>query len=324
MLLIPKDVITVMSESGNSILQNYCLSSPYSNTVFLPIGWGALANHAAPHISNMNLDWYWWDEKTNLDKNTDFEGNTDLINSRDQITMNEKMKKMNSTLSELSKASYAQLDIKYTASKDIKTGDELTYSYGNDWAIEWMKYLAEVAEWNIQQTRLNEIKDIQNAIKELSVNACTDKRCNTPTPIPVPRSYGLQGGEIMIEIKEEKEETTIVPMPQFRFFIEAAPHLLLPKWRDSTVNIGDLEQSTKFKQEKNQLLESKVQDSFNDINEIIKVVNITSLNKTEDLDKDIDLQYLKVDNMNNISPDNCDDYGFCQAVYPASAISEYL
>jgi hypothetical protein len=112
-------------------LQNYCIASPDSSVVLLPLGLGALANHAMAGTANMELEIFWW---KSLHPNDDLD----------------KMRKLNSTLVELSQEKFAQLDIAYRATRDIHEGEEVTYDYGEGWINSWATHLAEVNDWLVE------------------------------------------------------------------------------------------------------------------------------------------------------------------------------
>ena len=303
-----------MSKSGNDLLQNYCMVSQYSNTVLFPFGWGALANHAGVKQSNMELDWFWWDQNKNM--NTSPKG-------EDFITYEDKIRKMNSTLTELSQAPFAQLDIRYKASKDIKNGDELTFFYGNAWMEAWTLHLSRVAEWNIEKRRLNKMKDIKDAMKYFKLNSCVGESCEN-------KNEGKLGNEEKEEEGEgEGKEASDVAMPKFRFFIEASPDLMFPKWRDAEINNEDLGSSMEFDEIENHSKKLEVQDPSEDIDSITNEIKPVLWNGTEDgHDIDVTVNFEDIDdfnkhqlNINNLA-NNCDDYGSCKAIYSASG--EYL
>ena len=124
-LLLPKDEVAELGSYSDSVLQNYCIASPDSNVVLLPLGLGALANHAMAAMANMELEIFWWHSTDDIDK----------------------MRKLNSTLIELSQERFAQLDIAYRATRDIHEGEEVTYDYGEGWINSWATHLAEVNDW---------------------------------------------------------------------------------------------------------------------------------------------------------------------------------
>jgi len=118
-LTLPKHEIVALGYE--SILINFCITSPESDVALLPIGLSAMANHGGKN-ANMNMSWYFWpsDEPTaNLRKSAD----------------------------ELVKASFAQLDLAYTATRDIVAGEELFLFYGEDWERRWLTHLRNLKEW---------------------------------------------------------------------------------------------------------------------------------------------------------------------------------
>jgi hypothetical protein len=127
-LLLPKDEVAELGGHSDSVLQNYCIASPDSSVVLLPLGLGALANHAMAGTANMELEVFWWEF---------FHPNDDI----------DKMRKLKSTLVELSQEKFAQLDIAYRATRNIHEGEEVTYDYGEGWINSWATHLAEVNDW---------------------------------------------------------------------------------------------------------------------------------------------------------------------------------
>ena len=122
-LILPKDQVSNVGIELKDVIQNYCIASPdVLNIVFYPFGLGAMANHtsAIKGTANMKLEWYWWNEE-------------------------EKEIKMNTSAADLESKKFAQLDIAYSALRDIYAGEELTYDYGDDWAQSWTNHLLRKA-----------------------------------------------------------------------------------------------------------------------------------------------------------------------------------
>jgi hypothetical protein len=182
-LLMEKDLV-MRSSATPSVLMNYCVASQYSSLVMFPFAWSALSNHASPRRANLEVDLYWW--------STDEEAGNRV-----------KEEKMNSSLLALSNAPYAQLDLGYRATRDVKRGEELLYSYGQEWQDAWMTYSAEVSEWSVTARKTTEIREQQRAVDALQIDA--------------------------VDLTLLTEETE---MPVFRHFIGGLDHLFLPAWRD--------------------------------------------------------------------------------------------
>jgi hypothetical protein len=122
--VLPKNEVVDIGIGSKNVIQNYCIASNKVDIALFPFGLGAIANHAKSDNSNMVLEWYWWNEE-------------------------EKVNKMKSSTTDLSKAPFAQLDIAYRATRDIFEGEELTYDYGEDWAEAWANHLANLNQWHI-------------------------------------------------------------------------------------------------------------------------------------------------------------------------------
>lgn len=125
-LTLPTD--EVVAASDDSVLVNYCIASANSRIALLPIGLGALTNHQSPKYANMDIDW--------------------LEDSFDSEAV---QKKLNKTVDELLSSKYASLDIAYRATRDIDVGEELTISYGDEWATAWSNYLAALVQWYMSE-----------------------------------------------------------------------------------------------------------------------------------------------------------------------------
>lgn len=182
-LLMDKDLV-MRSSSTPSVLMNYCVASEHSSLVMFPFALSALSNHASPRRANLEIELYWW--------NTDEEGGNKV-----------KEEKMNTSLLTLSTAPYAQLDLGYRATKDVKRGEELLYSYGQDWQDAWITYSAEVSVWSETARKSFELKEQQRAVDALQI--------------------------AVVDLTPLTEETE---MPVFRQFIGGLDHLFLPAWRD--------------------------------------------------------------------------------------------
>ena len=118
-LSLPKHEITALREE--SVLINFCLTSPDSDVALMPVGLSAMANHGGKH-TNMNLSWHFWPSE---------EPTVNLRKSADDLV----------------KAPFAQLDLAYTATRDIRAGEELFIFYGEDWERKWWTHLRNLKEW---------------------------------------------------------------------------------------------------------------------------------------------------------------------------------
>ena len=167
---------------------NYCIASAYSNITLFPIALAALINHSPASTANVQVDWYWW--------------NKDGTNEE---TMN---RKMQTSLLELSLKEAAQLDLQYTATRDIEAGEEILYSYGEEWQNAWSEYSVDFTDWT------------NKAFTKLQA-----KQEHLITPAATEALEVTSDGEGGVASNE--------PMPRFRFFIDGLDHLFLPSWRDT-------------------------------------------------------------------------------------------
>ena len=123
----------VESIANESLLMNYCITSPSLDVVLLPLGFGAAINHNTESLSNLQMEWYEW--PSNLLKSPTKDSNLD----------------------DLLKSEFSQLDISFRAKRFISYGEELTINYGVEWIEEWASYLASIyqeAANNITANRL--------------------------------------------------------------------------------------------------------------------------------------------------------------------------
>ena len=207
-LLLGKDRV-MESAKTPSVLMNYCIASAHSNITLFPFALAAIINHSPAHTANVEVDWYWWNEDGTNDE-----------------TMN---RKMQTSLLDLSLKEAAQLDLQYIATRDIKAGEEILYSYGEEWQDAWSEYSAEISEWSekvFKQTEVRELRVAAAATATESLEVSSDGE-----------------GEVDLNAFSHEGLESLSPsadMPQFRFFIDGLDHLFLPSWRDTNHNDQDL------------------------------------------------------------------------------------
>ena len=196
-----------------SVLMNYCIASAYSNITLFPIALAALINHSPASTANVQVDWYWW--------------NKDGTNEE---TMN---RKMQTSLLDLSLKEAAQLDLQYIATRDIEAGEEILYSYGEEWQDAWSEYSAEISEWSEKVFK-------QTEVRELRVAAAATASSTAIESVEV-TSDG-EGGVDLNAFSHEGLEllSPSADMPRFRYFIDGLDHLFLPSWRDTNQNDQNL------------------------------------------------------------------------------------
>ena len=192
---------------------NYCIASAYSNITLFPIALAALINHSPASTANVQVDWYWW--------------NKDGTNEE---TMN---RKMQTSLLDLSLKEAAQLDLQYIATRDIEAGEEILYSYGEEWQDAWSEYSAEISEWSEKVFK-------QTEVRELRVAAAATASSTAIESVEV-TSDG-EGGVDLNAFSHEGLEllSPSADMPRFRYFIDGLDHLFLPSWRDTNQNDQNL------------------------------------------------------------------------------------
>ena len=182
-ILIPKDRVIDSSKTA-CVLINYCIASAHSSIALFPFALGALINHGPPQTANVEVDWYWWNE--------------DGANDETMI------RKMNTPLIDLSQEGSAQLDLQYIATRDIEAGEEIHYSYGQEWQDAWSRYSEEISQWTENDFKRAEVRDLRAASTTES-----------------------------LEMRYDGDIDNSAPMPRFRYFIDGLDHLFLPSWRDN-------------------------------------------------------------------------------------------
>ena len=98
-------------------------------------------------------------------------------------------------------------------------GEELFYSYGDQWFAEWTDYLARMSEWSIERLRRAEIREIRKAMVEFK-KTFTSPVITENTDVPV------------IKAVDREDDVSEQPMPRFLSFIGAPDSLFFPMWRD--------------------------------------------------------------------------------------------
>jgi hypothetical protein len=111
-LIIPKHEAEMMSDI-DSVLLNYCISSPGSDLAILPLALAAMCNHGG-NSSNAAIEWFFWDDDSRS-----------LLDKDPQTLLEE----------------YAgKLYLGYRATRDIQEGDEVVIDYGESWWQDWEEF----------------------------------------------------------------------------------------------------------------------------------------------------------------------------------------
>ena len=103
-----------------NVLINYCISREGSDAALIPVAVSAVMNHGGAR-SNVRMEWYTGEGDEN---------------------------RLNHQLSHLQALPYAPLDIRYVATRPIKSGEELLLDYGPVWTKAWLEHLDRLVEWN--------------------------------------------------------------------------------------------------------------------------------------------------------------------------------
>lgn len=135
-LVVPKHGVEEMAEE--SVLLNFCMTTPESDVALVPIGYTAMANHGGDD-SNLALSWFAWDGQGQGDFSA----------------------KLKMTGDALVSSPFAQLDLSYRATRDIAAGEELTFSYSEGWEIKWVQHLDKLSDW-LQESFDSEEESLRN------------------------------------------------------------------------------------------------------------------------------------------------------------------
>ena len=198
-ILLAKDRV-IESAKTASVLMNYCIASAHSSIALFPFALGALINHGSSKAANVEIDWYWWNNDG---------ANDDSMN-----------RKLNTSLRDLSLKESAQLDLQYIATRDIEAGEEILYSYGDEWQDAWSEYSAEISEWSEKVFKQAEVRELRAATTTESLEVNNDGEGGVDLD-----SFSYEGLE---------SQSPSLNMPEFRFFIDGLDHLFLPSWRDTS------------------------------------------------------------------------------------------
>ncbi|CAE7704025.1 unnamed protein product, partial [Symbiodinium microadriaticum] len=128
-MFLQRDIID--REEASTLLINYCLSASHADILALPFGTAGMINHGGRLASNLNIQWFDWQD------------DTCRIGRRDNVSA------LFDSLSQesLLNASNAPLYMGYYAQRFIEEGEELTIDYGQDWEDEWLRYLEALEGW---------------------------------------------------------------------------------------------------------------------------------------------------------------------------------
>ena len=136
-----KEVASIRHES---VLMNYCLSDEESEVALLPIGYAAVINHDSN--ANLRMDWYdGWDGMHTHKICSDWQKCQAQEADGEVLPASSlpRLRALSLDTASILHADYSQLDLKYTATRDIKQGEELSIDYGSAWLADWAAYLAK-------------------------------------------------------------------------------------------------------------------------------------------------------------------------------------
>jgi hypothetical protein len=140
---IPKHIMNKIE--NETVLGNYCFSTPESDDLFLPIGTAAMINHGGCEsdknsLVNLRVEWYQWDSNhiVGAVREEDKNGISGISDINDGKQTSETSKKDGEDGK--STSPYGLYDFAYIATRDIGSGEELFISYGRDWDDAWKRY----------------------------------------------------------------------------------------------------------------------------------------------------------------------------------------
>ena len=115
----------------DSVLINYCISTPGSDLAFLPTGRMAMVNHGGSSRANVGVRWFEWGR-----------------NPEDgPVAAADLFRDVNVDRDLLSPSTGGPVYLEYFALRDIAVGEELLLDYGDEWEGAWRVYLTVLHQW---------------------------------------------------------------------------------------------------------------------------------------------------------------------------------
>jgi hypothetical protein len=168
-LTLPKSQVESALHGDQSLLINYCISTPHTEMMLFPLSLAAMINHnSSASPANVRPMWYNWETRKvsasgdaavdgvfsrfdspsvpNADK--DDETQTDTMGNAGSADNSGSGRNPNANdMDSLFHSNFAQYDLAYVAQQDIDQGDELTMNYGSKWDEQWLQYSKSVIEF---------------------------------------------------------------------------------------------------------------------------------------------------------------------------------
>lgn len=146
--LLPLPAEEVESVWDESVLMNYCISSPGSKVAMLPIGYAAMMNHDLH--ANVKMDWYSWPKHrppwASADNSTfEFDNEVGLGDNNLQKCLDADPAAL------IFDSDFSAMDMKFVATRDIAPEEEITLDYGVDWINKWADYMSASLSYHAKE-----------------------------------------------------------------------------------------------------------------------------------------------------------------------------
>lgn len=146
--LLPLPAEEVEHLFDESVLMNYCISSPGSKVAMLPIGYAALMNH--DQHPNVKMDWFSWPSHRPpwaAENDTTYEFDEEVGLGRDNLR-----KCLEADPAELIfESNFSSMDLQFVATRDIAPEEEITLDYGVNWINKWADYMSASLSYHAQE-----------------------------------------------------------------------------------------------------------------------------------------------------------------------------
>jgi hypothetical protein len=155
LLALPADEVRLVGDQ--SLLMNYCVSSPGSKVAMLPIGYAAMINHDGN--PSVRMDWHTWsgfpsfDAVNASDRNSRRDSEGASTGSSRPLTGEEELQRVleSDPAGLIYEANHSLMDLKFVALRDIQPEEEITMDYGTAWINQWAEYMSTSMDYHINK-----------------------------------------------------------------------------------------------------------------------------------------------------------------------------
>ena len=207
-VLQPKHEVIALRD--DSIMLNFCITSPESDVSILPLGMAAMINHGGIH-SNLDLSWHIWPGEKDM---------FDTVMNIDPkyLVIREWMKENNTNHSN---STYTQLYLAYTANRDISSGEEVLINYGIDWELKWSRHLRLLNDWMLESEERGE------SVKPLFRHSIEAPPGLFPDHWKIDCVGSTCGEDYLLELQNRRENTTMLTLRLGRAFDYARENFVI-------------------------------------------------------------------------------------------------